>query len=84
MTVKLPSYIYEFFSQYNYTPKQKRALNWYFSIIAKRYSRGVDFCNNASSIEVHHIIPKSIGPQYQYERSNLVPLTIREHVLSQF
>lgn len=81
MTVELPSYIYEFFSQYNYTPKQKRALNWYLSIIAKRYDRGIDFCNNASSIEVHHIIPKSIGPQYQYERSNMVPLTIREHVI---
>lgn len=44
MTVELPSYIYEFFSQYNYTPKQKRALNWYLSIIAKRYNRGIDFC----------------------------------------
>lgn len=81
MTVELPSYIYKFFSQYNYTSKQKRALNWYLSIIAKRYNRGIDFCNNANSIEVHHIIPKSIGPQYQYERSNLVPLTIREHVI---
>ena len=81
MTVELPSYIYEFFSQYNYTTKQKRNLNWYLSIIAKRYNRGIEFCNNAGSIEVHHIIPKSIGPQYQYERSNLVPLTIREHVI---
>lgn len=81
MTVKLPSYIYDFFSQYSYTPKQKRTIDWYLSIIAKRYNRGIKFCNNAESIEVHHIIPKSIGPQYQYDRSNLIPLTIREHVI---
>lgn len=47
---------------------------WYFNIIASSMSR-----NNASYIEKHHIIPKSLGGTN--DASNISFLTAREHFL---
>ena len=56
----------------------------YNLLIEKAKSRGWTYKDNsiANPIEVHHIIPKSMGGSD--DKDNLVGLTIREHVIAHF
>ena len=56
----------------------------YNLLIEKARSRGWTYKDNSKDnpIEVHHILPKSLGGSD--ETSNLVGLTIREHVIAHF
>lgn len=52
-------------------------LNWYFSIITNIINENRKKQNDV--YENHHILPKSIFPEYAKDKNNLILLTPREH-----
>ena len=53
----------------------------------KRYIKFIDYYNNQTIIEnfeVHHILPKSLFPEYKNTKENLINLPFRVHYLAHF
>lgn len=51
---------------------------WYKSICQRAMNRRLPECTYT---EIHHILPKSIFPEYKTDPNNLVQLTAREHFI---
>ena len=49
---------------------------WYCSIISKAENREL-----SAEYERHHILPRSIAPEYKSDKNNVVKLTYREHFI---
>lgn len=49
---------------------------WYFSIITRAKDREL-----STGYERHHIVPKSLVPEYAADKDNIVRLTYREHFI---
>jgi hypothetical protein len=54
--------------------KENKYLNWYLNLISKEY--------NGKHIEKHHILPKSLFPEYIKSPWNLVKLDYRAHFIA--
>ena len=53
--------------------QNSKYVKWYFNIISSK-----KFYND-EKIEEHHILPKSIYPEYKNDKINLIKLSLREH-----
>lgn len=54
--------------------KQNKYLNWYLSLLSKEYKD--------EYTEKHHVLPKSLFPEYSKSSWNLVPLNARAHFIA--
>ena len=66
----------EFTDPRNYLP-QNKYIQCYFRIVDKRLKQPP----SSPRVEIHHILPSSMFPEYITEPKNLVKLTIREHFI---
>lgn len=53
-------------------------LKWYSSLINKKISKST----SDEYTEMHHILPKSLFPEYKDDKNNLVQLSLREHFVA--
>lgn len=51
----------------------------YYCLIQRRIDTPLDL---SLDTEVHHIKPKSVYPEYEFDKSNIVRLTDREHFIA--
>lgn len=61
----------------NYLP-QNKYMKHYLLLVQKRQTEVLDKESN----HVHHVLPKSVFPEYRTEKWNLVTLTPREHFIA--
>lgn len=59
-------------------PSGSKYYNWYVDICQHALLRVLP---NDAYVEIHHILPKSIFPEYSKDPDNLVKLTAREHFI---
>lgn len=65
---------------YDYTKFVKnRYSDWYYDIVNHALTENRE--KNDGYYEIHHILPRSLFPEYQKEQWNLVLLTAREHLI---
>lgn len=60
--------------------QNNKYLKWYMSIIDKALSES-RFKNKVVYYELHHILPKSIFPEFKTDKTYMVFLTAREHYI---
>ena len=58
--------------------KNTKYINWYFKIIEKALN---DRMYQSGIHEHHHILPRSLFPEFKNDKTNLVVLTFREHFI---
>jgi hypothetical protein len=58
---------------------ENKYINLYFKIILKALKENREY--NSLEREKHHILPRSIFPEYQWRKKNLIVLTFREHFI---
>lgn len=63
-----------------YFRPNSKYLRWYISLVYRRKIKPIE----EQYTEVHHIVPKSLAPEFEMESWNLVRLSYREHFLAHF
>jgi len=59
--------------------QETKYITWYFNIIEKALSENRTYISGTH--ERHHILPRSLFPEYKNDKKNLVILTFREHFI---